>query len=125
MQKSFFQTFLLGIALANVLLTGCGNPYNSSYSDALKYGSGVTGSANFIAARTVMVNHCFTCHAQWAGWNEAAFLSGGIIATRDLTNSLLYSKIRGNEVNSAGNMPPSESLSVEDLLAIRAWISNM
>lgn len=106
-----------------MMLVSCGrSPYNSSTSDALKYGSTVTGSANFISARTVMLNNCFSCHGSWSAWNEAQFISNGRIVAASLDNSLLYTRIRGNTTSFAGDMPVSANLTSEDIVTIKTWI---
>lgn len=104
---------------------GCGRPYNSSFSDKIKYGSSVTGSANFIAARTVMVNKCFSCHGDFAAWNESEFVSNGRVVQNSLIDSTLYTRIRGNTTGLAGNMPPGENLSSEEITLFKTWIAAM
>ena len=106
-----------------IMMVGCGrNPYNSSTSDALKYGSNVTGSSNFLVARTVMLTSCFACHGSWSSWNEAQFISNGRIVAASLDNSILYTRIRGNSTSFVGDMPVSGSISSEDIVAIKTWI---
>ncbi len=103
-------------------LCSCGRPYNSSYSDASKYGSNGTGTAEFLAAREVVSNRCLSCHAEWSSYTEALFVSQNYVVGGSLSNSILYTKIRGNDVGSSGNMPPSENLSAEEIGKIRTWI---
>ena len=104
----------------------CGrNPYNSSTSDALKYGSTVSGSSQFLAARVVMLNSCFACHGSWSAWSESEFISNGRVVSRSLTDSILYTRIRGNSTQYAGDMPQNGSLSSEDIVAIKNWILGM
>ena len=106
-----------------IMMVGCGrNPYNSSTSDALKYGSNITGSSNFLAARAVMLTSCFACHGSWSSWNEAQFISNGRIVAASLDNSILYTRIRGNSTSFVGDMPVSGNISSEDIVAIKTWI---
>ena len=108
------------------VIFGCGrSPYNSSTSDALKYGSTVSGTANFLAARTVMLSSCFACHGSWSAWTEAEFVSNGRVVATSLADSILYTRIRGNSTGVAGNMPQNGSLSSEDIVVIKNWILGM
>ncbi len=113
---------MVGVLIV-LMIVGCGrNPYNSSTSDALKYGSSVTGSASFLAARAVMLNSCFACHGSWSAWTEAEFISNGRVVAGSLVDSLLYTRIRGNSTGIAGDMPQNGSLSSEDIVIIKTWI---
>ena len=113
-------------ALIFLVLVGCGkNPYNSSVSDALRYGSSVSGTATFTAARLVMMSSCFACHGSWSSYTEADFLSKGLVVFRSLTDSTLFTRIRGNSSGLVGDMPQNSTLSSEDMITIRTWISNM
>ncbi len=123
MKKIAAVLFLL---MAMISGMGCGRPpYNSSTSDALKYGSNVTGSAQFLTARTVMLSSCFACHGSWAAWNEAEFVSNGRVVARSLIDSSLFTKIRGNSTSVVGNMPQNSSLASDDIVAIKNWILGM
>jgi uncharacterized membrane protein len=114
------------ILAITVILTGsCGKVYNSSSADQAKYGSAVLGSANFLAARAVMASQCFSCHSNWANFDEAAFVSGGFVVPQSLPGSKLYTRIRGNSVNSTGNMPPSGVLTSQQVDTFSTWISGM
>lgn len=105
---------------------GCGrSPYNTSTSDALKYGSTVSGSADFLAARTVMLSSCFACHGSWSAWTAAEFVSNGRVVGGSLTDSILFTRIRGNSTGVSGDMPQNGSLSSEDIVAIKTWILGM
>lgn len=117
------KTAILFIILFSV---SCGRPpYNTSTSDALKYGSNVTGSAQFLTARTVMLSTCFACHGSWSAWNEADFISNGRVVARSLVDSALYTRIRGNSTGVVGDMPQNSSLSSDDIVAIKNWILGM
>ncbi|MBX9766064.1 MAG: cytochrome c [Bdellovibrionales bacterium] len=107
------------------LFFGCGKVYNSSSSDFARYGSGVAGSANFVAARAVMSNQCFTCHSNWAALDEAGFVAASLVVSRDLSGSKVYARLRGNSVNGTGNMPPAGILSTQEVEAFSTWISGM
>ncbi len=116
----------IAVILFLFLGLSCGRPpYNTSTSDSLKYGSNVTGSAQFLTARTVMLSNCFACHGSWAAWNEADFVSNGRVVARSLIDSSLYTRIRGNNTGVVGNMPQNASLSSDDIVAIKNWILAM
>lgn len=119
------RAFNLLLLAAFAVLVGCGKVYNSSSSDFARYGSGVPGSANFIAARVVMSGQCFSCHSNWATLNEAGYVSAGLVTSRDLSGSKIYTRLRGNSLNSTGNMPPNGLLTTQEVDAISIWISGM
>jgi uncharacterized membrane protein len=110
---------------AIVLSGGCGKVYNSSSSDLARYGTGVAGSGNFLTARTVMTSQCFTCHSNWAGFDESAFIAGGLVVARSLSGSKLYTRLRGNNISPTGNMPPTGILTSQEVDAFSVWISGM
>jgi mono/diheme cytochrome c family protein len=110
------------IIFSALVLVSCGRPWNSNFSDELRFGGDVTGSDSFLEARQVMSNRCFGCHGEWAALDEAAFEAQGYVTGGDLPNSLLYTRIRGNTVQGGGNMPPSETLSASEVDSIRSWI---
>lgn len=105
-----------------VLPIGCGKPYNSSSSDAEKYGVTAVGTTNFQTMMKVVTNKCVSCHQAYGNYGEAEFVSNGLVVARSLSGSKLYYKIRGNKTAVAGNMPPSESLSTEEINTFETWI---
>lgn len=117
------QFIVFGVAMGS--LNSCGKIYNSSSYDKERYGANVTGSLNFLAARAVLVGQCFLCHSNWATLDESGFVSGQLVVARDLSGSKLYTRIRGNEITSAGNMPPTGVLTSRDIESISNWIGGM
>lgn len=104
----------------------CGKVRNSSSNDASIYGSSVTGSANFLEARTVLAASCFSCHSNWASYNENQFVSANLVRANSLLNSSLYTRIRGNDTGVAGDMPQSNpNLSNDDMAKIKQWIQGI
>lgn len=94
--------------------------------DAGLYGSDVTGSTAFQTARTIMANQCFTCHGDWAAFAETDFVTSGRVVAGDPNGSLLYTKIRGNDSGTAGDMPLGKSdLTAEEIASIKSWIAGM
>ena len=108
-----------------IFLSACTKPYNSSYSDKMKYGANLTGSSAFFSARDVMISRCFTCHSEWALLNEDEFESTGLVTGGDPNVSPLYIKISGNDSGIQGDMPPSDSLSADEIQRIKSWIIGM
>ena len=119
------RTDVVVVLLGFLAIGGCGKVYNSSSSDLARYGTGVSGSLNFLDARATMVNRCFSCHSNWAGWDEAAYVANSFVTARSLLNSKLYTRIRGNEVNSTGNMPPTGVLTAQEVETFSTWILGM
>jgi hypothetical protein len=116
--------YVSALAATFLLSLGCGKVSTSSSSDALIYGSGVTGSANFLAARVVMSQKCFQCH-DWVSYSEADYASQALVTRNAAVNSRLYKKIKGNDSGVTGNMPPSGLLTDSDLIKIKVWIDTM
>ncbi|WP_413581179.1 hypothetical protein [Bdellovibrio sp. HCB288] len=125
MKTNFLTTIVLGLALLAPL--SCGQSYNSSYYDADIYGEGGGGTPAFQAAQAILRTECATCHTQashqsWGNISEAQFIALGLVSPGNLSGSQIYTKLRGNSVNSTGNMPPSYSLSNSQIQTIETWI---
>lgn len=104
--------------------SACGKLQNSSSSDANLYGSSVSGSTNFLQARAILANKCFSCHAEWSGYDEAQYVSTGRVSSGSPSNSSLYTRIRGNDTGTAGDMPlTGANLTTEEMTLIKTWIS--
>ncbi|MBK9323588.1 MAG: hypothetical protein IPM97_11715 [Bdellovibrionaceae bacterium] len=109
---------------------GCGKVYNSSTYDASTYGS-ADGSAQFLAAKTIIKNSCANCHTRpsheaWSGMSEKDFISKGLVAAGNLAGSSLYTKIQGNRTSTPGNMPDGGSLLTgSELDTLESWILNI
>lgn len=71
-----------------------------------------------------MVNRCFICHASWAPNDQAAFVAAGLVTGSNVAASELYLHIRGNDSGEIGNMPPTETLSIEEINKIKNWINS-
>ncbi len=113
--------------VAVVLLVGCGKVRNSSTNDPNVYGSGVTGSASFLSARGVLAINCMSCHANWSSYSEQDYRNKFLVVQGDPVNSLIYYRIRGNDVGIPGDMPDGgrPNLSTEDMKKIKDWIATM
>lgn len=126
--KSSIQYFcsFSSLLLACVLLQGCGKVNNSSSMDKDIYGSEITGSAAFLAARVVLANQCFSCHSAWSAYTETDYVSSGRVVAGNPNSSTLYTSIKGNDSGTTGTMPANGStLSSGELLLIKSWIQAM
>ncbi|MEN0058040.1 MAG: hypothetical protein AAGB31_04345 [Bdellovibrio sp.] len=103
----------------------CSEVRNSSALDADLYGSDVTGSAAFMSARVVMVNQCFRCHGEWASYNEADFVTQGLVVAGSPSGSVLYQSLKGNDSGVTGTMPEGGNLSSDEMMTIKSWIAGM
>ncbi|RYZ68943.1 MAG: cytochrome c [Proteobacteria bacterium] len=122
------KLFSAGILIfASLVPLACGKVYNSSTYDASTYGS-ADGSANFLAAKSVIKTACANCHTRpshqsWAGMSEKEFIAQALIKPGSLAASSLYTKIQGNRTNIPGNMPDGGSLLTgAELDKMEAWI---
>jgi mono/diheme cytochrome c family protein len=125
--KKYFTAGITALTLLAPL--ACGKIYNSSSYDSTIYGT-ATGSAQFLAAKTIITQNCASCHTRpsheaWAGMDEAAFKTARLIEPGSLINSQLYTKILGNRTTTPGNMPDGGTpLSSAQLDTIEDWIVN-
>lgn len=103
----------------------CGPVMNSSTADAERYGTSATGTEAFKAAQKVVVNKCASCHVAWASYSEADYVNSNRVFRRSLLDSVLYTKIKGNESGIPGNMPPGEPLTNDEIFAFKFWILTM
>lgn len=103
----------------------CVQTENSSTLDESNYGDS-TGSAEFLAARTIFAQNCANgCHG-FHGFSEAELIAQGLVIAGNPENSPIYYRIRGSSgSNGSKNMPPSGSLQAADLTAISTWIQNI
>lgn len=109
-----------------VFISSCGKVKTSSSNDVYMYGAGVSGSSNFLNARGVLATQCMTCHSQWGNYTEQDFISNFLVIRGSPVGSLLYYRIRGNDVGIAGDMPiGATNMSNEDMKKVKDWITQM
>ena len=107
-------------------LSSCVKVKNSSSGDFNLYGSGVSGSTNFLQARAVLATHCLSCHGEWSNFFEQDYKNSARVLAANPSGSTLYTKIRGNDAGVEGNMPENRpDLSYEDIKKIKDWILSM
>lgn len=106
----------------SVLVLSCGRVKNSSSSDS----SAFVGTAEFVSAMEIVSVKCMTCHPNWTGYTAADFIKKGLVFKGSPANSMLYARIRGNDLGQAGDMPPGQpNLTITELRAIKDWINSM
>lgn len=112
--------FVFLILTVGVFVTSCGNVKNSSSSDATTY---ATSESKFAAAKAILASKCFACHS-WSSYTEANFVADGLVKKKDPANSTLYTRIRGNDLGIAGDMPQSGSdLTAAEVQTMKSWIN--
>lgn len=114
------------LIVVNFISLSCGKVRTSSSSDIYIYGSGVTGSANFLSARGVLATQCMGCHVEWGNYSEQDYRNRYLVIQGSPVNSLIYYRIRGNDVGVNGDMPIGGSnISFDDMKKIKDWITLM
>ena len=121
---------ILSLIILSVVLSSCGQDYNSSSNDAGQYApiegidSSTAGGARLLAAYRVMQSKCFQCHSSWATYKtNALWVSSGKIVAGNPSASSAYTSLKNNN----GNMPPDPyaQLTTEELETVTNWIQGM
>ena len=107
---------------------GCGPVENSSVLDKSLYGNANSNaSAQFKAVLTAM-KKCQKCHGEWLSFQEADFISTGLVVPGDPQNSMLYYR----NINATSNSGPKNMpnlglppLSTTELNSLITWISSL
>ncbi|MBL7545376.1 MAG: hypothetical protein JNL11_16270 [Bdellovibrionaceae bacterium] len=109
--------FFLGLGIL-----GCGKVKNSSSSD----GGSIVGTAEFVSAMEIVQSKCLSCHNTWATYSSDDYVKKGLVFKGSPANSSLYTRIRGNDVGQAGDMPPGQpTLTYTEIKEIKAWINSL
>jgi hypothetical protein len=103
---------------------GCFQTENSSSLDADTYGN-LSGTAEFLAARTIFSQNCGgTCH-NYHAQSEAQLKAAGLFIVGLPDSSKLFYRLVGSSgAQGPKNMPSGGALSSSDLQKIRYWIVN-
>ena len=118
-----------GLLFLVLILSGCGQDYNSNYGDYGQYSpvEGIDSSTpegtRLLAAYKVMQAKCFQCH-QWSTYKTSAqWVSAGLVVAGNSSGSDVYTILK----NNGGNMPPDPiaQLSSEELSSIQTWIDGI
>lgn len=98
---------------------------NSSVNDEDIYGSTITGTAQYLAARSVLSKKCAGCHS-YSGMTEAELVNAGLVVAGSPAASRIYYRIAGSTGGGGPkNMPVGSTLSSTDLNTILVWIQNL
>lgn len=125
-QSSVLSVFTWTVVVSSLVIVSCGRVQTTSSNDGAIYGSGVTGSSQFLAARAVLANKCFACHSSWGAYNETDFSGHFLVSNGDPFNSLIYYRIRGNDSGTAGDMPTSgPNMTSDEIAVMKTWILSL
>lgn len=120
---------ILALTFTILMLTGCGQDYNSNYGDGGQYSpiegidSSTPDGTRLLAAYKVAQTKCFQCH-QWSTYKTSAqWVSAGLAVAGNSGGSEMYTILK----NNGGNMPPDPiaQLTTEELESIKTWIDGM
>lgn len=113
---------LLCLFCLSFLFLSCGKVKNSSSSD----GGSIVGTAEFVSAREIIGSKCLSCHTAWSSYSSDDYVKKSLIFKGSPANSTLYTRIRGNDVGVAGDMPTGQpNLTLSEIKEIKAWISSL
>ncbi len=124
-RPSMFKNNTFFYLLVIVILSSCGQDYNSNSNDAEVYSDiGITPGSNLYEAYTLMQTKCFACHGkEWRGLTTSQmWIDKGLIVSGSPTNSSIYTSL----TNNGGDMPknPYPPLTRSEVLTIKNWINN-
>lgn len=92
--------------------------------DEQLYGTEIEGTPDFKLAQMVILSKCISCHGAWANYTQEDYEDSGLVVIGSAQDSVLYTRIRGNDANVAGDMPSNGSnLTSDELLKIKTWIN--
>jgi len=115
------------IILATILITGCGQSFNSNTEDKNLLPSSFCADQSdtrLCAANEIIQTKCTSCHTRYhATWGpydtNAQWLESGNVISGNATGSALFIKLK----NNGGNMPEgAPELTEAENQAIRDWI---
>ena len=129
--KNGLRLSLIAFALMQTLVGCQPQTLNSLSSDKERYGSTLTFDLNdpaqsrFATVNSIIVKKCASCHADFATFSQAQWISNNYVVGGSPAGSLLFSKMKGSAVGGAADMPPSGTLSQTQLEAFRSWITQL
>lgn len=113
---------LLCLSILSLSILSCGKVKNSSSAD----GGSVVGTAEFVSAREIIGSKCLSCHSAWTSYTSDDYVKKGLVFKGSAANSSLYTRIRGNDVGVAGDMPTGQpNLTLTEIKEIKAWITSL
>lgn len=124
MKKALSFTMLI------LLLSGCGQDYNSNSGDLGQYApvegidSSTPDGTRLLAAYKVFQSKCFQCHQVWSGYKTSTqWVSAGKVTVGNPSASVVWTILK----NNGGNMPPDPiaQLTAEELAFVEEWINGI
>lgn len=110
------------VVILSLSMLNCGKVKNSSSSD----GGSIVGTAEFVSAREIIGSKCLSCHSTWSTYSSDDYVKKGLVFKGSPANSSLYTRIRGNDVGIAGDMPTGQpNLSLPEVKEIKNWINSL
>ena len=95
-----------------LLLTSCGQVFNSNSNDLNIYASDCasSGSPEYAAPCLIIKDQCISCHSgyhdKWASWKTSAdWVSNGIVVAGDPNGSQLIYRMKNFQGGADSNMP--------------------
>ena len=111
-----------------VLFFGCGPVENSSTLDKAIYGNTTINANPQFASVLISLKKCKNCHGEWLSFQEADFISNGLVVAKDSENSKLYYRnINAISNNGPKSMPNGglPALSTPELNNLIVWINTL
>ncbi len=121
MKKKLFIIFFA------ILLSSCGQDYNSNYNDRGTYADiGIPPGDPLYTPYVILQNKCFSCHSsEWQNYKTSAqWVTAGLVTAGNYN----ISKLKVNLKNySGGTMPPDPTspLTSTELDTLKTWINNL
>lgn len=101
--------------------------YDPSLANEGKDG-GTTVNPKFAPVKALLDAKCVTCHqhsSNLRNMTETKALANDLVRAKNLAGSKLYTYLKGNSVNSSGNMPTDGTLSAAEVQAVADWINSI
>lgn len=117
MKKKFLLIFPLML-----LLSACGQDYNSNYNDRGTYSDiGIPSGTPLYNSYVIIQNKCFSCHAWQDYKTDQAWIDSGRVIRGSYDTSPLKTRLK----NFGGTMPlePYAPLTTAELETLRTWIN--
>ncbi len=114
------------LSLLTLLLTSCLQTENSSSQDADQYGDQApAGSVEFLAARSVFVSKCSNCHGFHLQTEDELIEANYVIPGSPNSSPLFYRMQNSSGAQRPKNMPPTGTVSENELQTVFDWIDTI
>jgi len=112
--------FKLSILVLFVFLIQSCQVYNSGSNDLTEF----AGGSSFNKSKAIFASKCSGCH-NYQNFTEQEFINAGYLVQGDADLSKIYNRLKGAGVGGVEDMPPSGSLSSDDLETIYNWVMGL